>query len=68
MNWGKRIPARAPRRTTTPYPVRFVAVCGEHGMKYGLYDLHVVERYKEVHVELTGCESAEVVRAEEVGQ
>lgn len=66
MNWSKRVPVRAPRRTTSPYPVRFVAVCGECGWRQGYYDLDRVETTAAVHTRLTGHEGVEVVRAEEV--
>lgn len=67
MNWGKRVPARPPRRTTNPYRVRFVAVCGQCNWQAGFYDLEVAEGSAAGHRGLTRHEAVEVVRAEEVG-
>lgn len=68
VNWASRVPPRPLRRTTNPYPVRFVAVCGQCGWQAGYYDLDRVETTARVHIRLTGHEGVEVVCAEEVGR
>lgn len=66
MNWAKRVPARPPRRSTNPYPIRFVAVCGQCPARQGYYDLDRVEGWAAVHATLSGHDAVEVVRSEEV--
>ena len=66
MTWSSR-PHRAPHRPArNPYPIRFVAVCGQGDLRMGAYDLHVAEGAADWHQNATGHESVEVVRAEEV--
>lgn len=66
MTWASRVPPRPPRRTTNPYPIRFVALCGQCPWRMGSYDLDRAEGAAAVHPRLTGHEGVEVVRAEEV--
>lgn len=68
MNWSTRVPPRPPRRTTNPYPIRFVAVCGYGDLRMGSYDLHVAEGSADWHRTATGHEAVEVVPAAEVGE
>ena len=66
MNWSSRVPARPPRRTTNPYPTRFVAICGECGWIMEYFDMDHATTAAERHMYMRLHEGVEVVRTEEV--
>jgi hypothetical protein len=66
VNWSSRIPPRPLRRSTSPYPIRFRAVCS-CGWSMGAHEVDRAGGAAYAHGVLTGhVDTVEVVRADDI--